>query len=46
MFGICINLESYQKLRNQIAVAYPEVNRVLFKLWLPTDAFLLGAVKI
>lgn len=46
MFGICIVLESYQKLKNQIAVAYPEVDRVLFKLWLPTDAYLLGEVKI
>lgn len=46
MFGIFIDLESYQKLKTQIAVAYPEVERVLFKLWLSTDAYFLGGVKI
>lgn len=46
MFGIFIDLKSYQKLKTQIAVAYPEVERVLFKLWLSTDAYFLGGVKI
>lgn len=44
--AIFIDLESYQKLKNQIAVAYPEVDRILFKLWLLTDAYFLGGVKI